>query len=253
MKTGFDLTGRVAVVTGATKGMGLAIATALGEAGASLVISGRGAQSIADAESALAARGIRAQGFALDVADAASVEPFAAHAQAAFGKVDILVLNAAANTPNGSLLGQTAEQFDAVMASNVRANFVLVNRLVPPMIERRDGSVIFMSSRAAKRGSALLGLYAMAKAAIDQYARNLALELGPANINVNSICPGPVRTDFSTVLWADPANEARLAAATPMRRIGEPGDVAGLALLLASPAGRYIHGQNISVDGGMTA
>jgi NAD(P)-dependent dehydrogenase (short-subunit alcohol dehydrogenase family) len=121
------------------------------------------------------------------------------------------------------------------------------------MVERKDGSLIFMSSGAAKRGSLNLGLYAMAKAAVDQYVRNLALELGPSNINVNSINPGPVRTDFSRILWEDPNREAGIVAATPIRRLGEPSDVAGLALLLASPAGHFIHGQNISVDGGMTA
>jgi NAD(P)-dependent dehydrogenase (short-subunit alcohol dehydrogenase family) len=110
-----------------------------------------------------------------------------------------------------------------------------------------------MSSRAAKQGSPTLGLYAMAKAAVDQYVRNLALELGPSNINVNSINPGPVRTDFSRILLEDPNREAGIVAATPIRRLGEPSDVAGLALLLASPAGHFIHGQNISVDGGMTA
>jgi NAD(P)-dependent dehydrogenase (short-subunit alcohol dehydrogenase family) len=253
MQSGFDLSGRVAVITGATKGMGMAIANSLGRAGASLVISGRSTESVAQAQSDLAASGIRAKGFVLDVSDAVSVESFTKHASAAFGKVDILVLNAAANTPSGSILSQTVEQLDAVIAGNVRASFVFVNALVPQMIERRDGSVIFMSSRAAKRGTALLGLYAMAKAAIDQYVRNLALELGPSNINVNSICPGPVRTEFSRILWEDAEMEARMVATTPMRRIGAPEDVAGLALLLASPAGRFIHGQNISVDGGMTA
>jgi NAD(P)-dependent dehydrogenase (short-subunit alcohol dehydrogenase family) len=113
---------------------------------------------------------------------------------------------------------------------------------------------MFMSSRTAKRGSGVLGLYGVSKAAIDMLTRSLAIELGPHGINVNSICPGPVRTEFSRdALWGDPEREKKLVTTIPMGRIGEPEDVAGLALLLASPAGRFITGQNISVDGGGTA
>ncbi|MES2183862.1 MAG: SDR family oxidoreductase [Pseudomonadota bacterium] len=253
MQPMFDLTGKVAVVTGSTRGMGLAMAQALGQAGASLVVSGRSAASAEAAALGLRAQGFAAQGLALDVADPARVERFAAEALAAFGRVDVLVLNAAGAAPTGSLLAQSPALFDEVMASNLRPNFVLVNALAPQMVARRDGSIVFMSSRAAKRGTALLGLYGMSKAATDQYVRCLAIELGPHNINVNSLCPGPVRTDFSRGLWEKPEREAGVVAATPLRRIGEPEDVAGITVLLASPAGRFIHGQNISVDGGMTA
>ncbi|NPT46505.1 glucose 1-dehydrogenase [Paraburkholderia sp. 1N] len=250
----FDLSGRVAVVTGATKGMGLEIARALGTAGAKVVISGRD-QEVTDL---IAARlhdsdGIDVKAIACDITDPASVDQFAARALRAFGRVDTLVLSAAGVSPTGSILNHTTAQLDQVMADNVRGSFALVTALAPQMIARKDGSIIFMSSRAAKRGSALLGLYAMSKAAIDQLVRNLALELGPSNINVNSINPGAVRTDFSRGLWEDPEREKKAVASIPMGRIGEPEDVAGLALLLASPAGHYIHGQNISVDGGGTA
>jgi NAD(P)-dependent dehydrogenase (short-subunit alcohol dehydrogenase family) len=249
----FDLAGKVAVITGSTQGMGLSIALALGQAGASVVISGRTEESSKKGQSILEAHGISARAFPLDVSDSASVENFARVAQSAFGKVDILILNAAGEAPTGSILSHTGDQFDKVMTGNVKANFTLVNHMAPAMVQRGEGSITFISSRAAKRGSAMLGLYAMSKAAIDQYVRNLALELGPSSINVNSICPGPVRTEFSKVLWQDPVNEAKMAAATPMRRIGEADDVAGLALLLSSAAGHFIHGQNISVDGGVTA
>lgn len=249
----FNLSGKVALVTGATKGMGLAIAEALGHAGATLVISGRSEQNVAEAEARLSGLGFRTRGLLMDLNRHESVETFARTAKDAFGGIDILVLNAAANTPNGPMIGRTEKEFDDVMATNVKRNLTLINALTQDMIDRRDGSIIFMSSRVAKRGTAQLGLYAVAKAATDQYVRNLAIELGPFNVNVNSICPGPVRTEFSRVLWEDPAREARIAAATPMQRLAEPGDVAGLALLLASSAGRFIHGQNISVDGGMTA
>jgi NAD(P)-dependent dehydrogenase (short-subunit alcohol dehydrogenase family) len=249
----FNLFGKVALITGATKGMGLAIATALGSAGANLVISGRTEQSVGDSGSHLASLGFRTRSLVMDVHDRDSVEAFARDAKDAFGRVDVLVLNAATNTPNGPMIERTEKEFDDVMTTNVKRHLTLINAFTPDMIERRDGSIIFMSSRVAKRGTANLGLYAISKAAIDQYVRNLAIELGPYNVNVNSICPGPVRTDFSRVLWEDPGREAQVAAATPMKRLAEPGDIAGLALLLASPAGRFIHGQNISVDGGMTA
>jgi len=140
------------------------------------------------------------------------------------------------------------------VGANLRGSLLLVNAIAPQMIARKDGSIIFMSSRGAKRGSAMLGLYSMSKAAIDQYVRNLALELGPSGVNVNSINPGPVRTEFSKVaLWSDPEKEAKLASTIPMRRLGSAEDVAGLAVLLCAPSGRFIHGQNISVDGGLTA
>jgi len=249
----FNLSGRVAVVTGGSKGMGFAIARTLGAAGATVIVSARTQSAADDAAALLRTEGIGARGAVLDVTDPQSVAAFSASALEAFPRIDVLVLNAAANTSNGPLLSQQPEELATVMRDNVQANLAIVNVIAPQMVERKYGSLIFMSSRAAKRGSPTLGLYAMAKAALDQYVRNLALELGPSNINVNSINPGPVRADFSRILWEDPNREAGIVAATPMRRLGEPADVAGLALLLASPAGHFIHGQNICVDGGMTA
>lgn len=250
----FDLTGKVAVVTASTKGMGLAIARALGSSGAKLVISGR-SQETADAAAATLRDegGYEVAALACDITDPESVKRFAAGALAAFGRVDALVLNAAGDPPAGSILGQTTALFDKSMADGVRGSLALVLALAPQMIERKSGSIVFMSSRAAKRGTGVLGLYGMTKAAIDQLVRNLAVELGPSNINVNSINPGAVRTDFSRMLWEDPAREKATVSTIPMGRIAEPEDVAGLALLLVSGAGHYINGQNISVDGGGTA
>jgi NAD(P)-dependent dehydrogenase (short-subunit alcohol dehydrogenase family) len=236
----FDLSGSVAVVTGASKGIGLSIAETLGAAGVKVVVSARTRGGADAAAALLQANRIEVRGAILDVIDERSVAEFAAHALAAFGRIDVLVLNAAANTPNGPLLSQHPQELSQVIRHNVQANFAIVNAVAPQMVERHYGSLIFMSSRAAKRGSLNLGLYAMAKAAVGQHVRNLALELGPSNINVNSINPGPVRTDFSRVLWEDPTREAGIVAATPMRRVGEPSDVAGLALLLASTAGHFI-------------
>jgi len=254
MQNLFDLSGRVAVLTGSTKGMGLEMARALGAFGASVVVSGRDGAIAQNIAAQLEGEGIRARGIACDIADLASVRAFAQQALAAFGRVDVLVLNAAASGTPGSMLSQGPEAFDDAMAGNVRGNLVLVNALAPQMVERRDGSIIFMSSIAAKRGSALLGLYSMTKAATDAAVRSLALELGPSGVNVNAINPGAVRTEFSReALWGDPEREAKMAAGVPMGRIGEARDVAGLAVLLASPAGRFIHGQSIGVDGGRSA
>jgi NAD(P)-dependent dehydrogenase (short-subunit alcohol dehydrogenase family) len=253
MQNLFDLSGRVAAVTGSTKGMGLEMARALGHAGAAVIISGRNGEVAQTVAAQLESEGIRARGIACDIADLASVRAFAEQAVAAFGRVDALVLNAAADGAAGSLLSQGPEVFDAAMAGNVRGNLVLVNALAPQMVARGDGSITFMSSIAAKRGSAFLGMYSITKAAVDQAVRSLALELGASGVNVNAINPGPVRTEFSReALWGDPQREAQLAARNPMRRIGEAGDVAGLALLLASPAGRFINGQSIGVDGGLS-
>lgn len=250
----FDLKGRTAVITGSTKGMGFAMARALGIRGASVVVSGRTDESSQGAAALLATEGIDAAGISCDVTSAESLQRFSSLTLERFPRVDALILNAAGDTPVGSIMGQTSSQVDSAVSVNLRAALSLVNAFAPQMVGNKEGSIVFMSSRAAKRGSAFLGLYAMSKAALDQYVRNLALELGPSGINVNSINPGPVRTDFSKdALWGDPEKEAKLAATIPMRRIADASDVAGLAVLLVSPAGRYIHGQNISVDGGMTA
>jgi len=250
----FDMSGRVAVLTGSTKGMGLAMARALGEAGAKVIVSGRSAEVSEKVAAELKASGITATGIPCDIADSASVAKFAEAALATYGRVDALVLNAAASAVVGTILGQGADKLDDVIAGNVRGNLELVNALAPQMIERRDGSITFMSSIAARRSSPMLALYSVSKATIDMLMRNFAQTLGPHNINVNSINPGPVRTDFSRdALWGDPEREKMLAGNIPMRRIAEADDVAGLALLLASPAGRYISGQSIGVDGGITA
>ncbi len=227
----FDLSGRVAVITGATKGMGLSVAHALGNAGAKLVISGRHHETANSVATQLRkSEGINVTAIACGITDPASVDKFATQAIEVFGRVDTLVLNAAGVAPTGSILAHTPERLDRIMADNVRGNFALVAALTPQMIARKDGAIIFMSSRAAKRGSGLLGLYAMSKAANDQLVRNLAVELGPSNINVNSINPGAVRTDFSRTLWEDAEREKKTVSTIPIGRIGEPDDVAGLAL-----------------------
>ena len=250
----FDMSDRVAVVTGATKGMGLAIARALGAAGAKLIISSRSeqtAQSTADRltrEDQIAARGI-----GCDIADMESVRRFAKQAQQAFGRVDALILNAAGSPAFGSILGHGVNELDQSVRGLLGGNLLLVKEFLPPMIARKDGSIVLVSSILAQRGSNVLGLYGMAKAATDQLVRNLVAEIGASNVNANSINPTLVRTDFSRGLWENPDAEKQMTSRIPLGRIAEAEDVAGLALLLASKAGRYITGQSILVDGGQTA
>ena len=248
----FSLSEKTVLVTGGTRGMGLAIASAAGKGGARVVITGQTAGSVAEAVGALGRQGVRALGFPFDVSRTDQANELSQRLRESDIAVDGLVLAAAAPAPEGRLTEQGPDAFSQAMSS-VQTSIELVRLLVPSMMKKKDGSIIAISSRTAKRGSVNLGMYGMSKAAIDVYVRSLALELGPYNVNVNSICPGPVRTAFSRGLWEDPAKEEALKQIIPMRRIGEPDDVAGLALLLLGPAGRFIHGQNISVDGGVTA
>jgi NAD(P)-dependent dehydrogenase (short-subunit alcohol dehydrogenase family) len=247
----FDMSNRVAVVTGSTKGMGLAIARAIGAAGAKIVISSRSEEiAKATADQLRKVEGIYAKGIGCDITDIDSVRRFAKQTQEAFGQVDALVLNAAGVPPLGSILNQGLHELDLTVSGYLSGNLLLVNEILPQMIARKEGSILFTSSITAIRGSKLLGMYGMAKAANDQLVRNLVAEIGAANVNVNSINPGSVRTDFSRVLWENPEREKAVVSTIPLGRIGEPGDVAGLALLLVSQAGRYITGQSILVDGG---
>jgi NAD(P)-dependent dehydrogenase (short-subunit alcohol dehydrogenase family) len=150
------------------------------------------------------------------------------------------------------MLGISDEQFEKILRNNILANHWLVQCAAPGMMDRRDGSIILVSSIGGFRGSPVIGAYNVSKAADLQLARNLAVELGPYNIRVNSIAPGLIRTDFARALWEDEANLARALSGTPLGRIGEPGDIGGAAVFLASAAGRYVTGQTIVVDGGAT-
>lgn len=250
----FDMTDRVAVVTGATKGMGLANARALAAAGAKLIISSRSEESARSTADRLAREEkISAQGIGCDIGDMQSVRRFATLAPQAFGRIDALILNAAGAPSLGSVLGQSPQHLDQTVNALISGNLLLVKEFLPQMIARQDGSIVLISSSLAHKGSNVLGLYGMAKAAIDQFVRNLVAEIGASNINANSINPSLVRTDFSRVLWENPDSEKRITSGIPLGRLAEAEDVAGLALLLASKAGRYITGQSIIVDGGQSA
>jgi NAD(P)-dependent dehydrogenase (short-subunit alcohol dehydrogenase family) len=248
----FDLTGKVAVVTGSTKGIGRAIAEALARAGAKVVISSRKAEKCEEVANAIKTEGFQATAIACHIGKRTDVEHLVSETKKRYGKIDVLVCNAAVNPYYGPMSGLTDDAFTKVIDSNVRSNLWLCNLAIPEMAERRDGSVIIVSSIGGLRGSQQLGIYAISKAADFQLARNLAVEWGPQNIRVNCIAPGLVRTDFARALWETPEMLAKAEAATPLRRIGEPDDIAGAAVFLASRAGAWTTGQVIVIDGGVT-
>lgn len=247
----FDLGGKVAIVTGSSRGIGRAIAEIFVEAGARVVISGRRAESCEEVAAALREKGGEAMAVPARISDKAQLENLVARTREAWGRIDILVCNAAVNPHFGSLDGLTDEAFERMMVNNVLSNLWLSRMVAPEMKERRDGAIIFIISIAALRGTTQLGMYGVTKAADAALARNLAVEWGPYNLRVNCIAPGLVRTEFARALWEDDTRRAAREAATPLRRLGEPDDIAGVALMLASPAGAYVTGQVIVVDGGV--
>ncbi|HUZ74387.1 MAG TPA: SDR family oxidoreductase [Stellaceae bacterium] len=249
----FDLRGKSAIVTGSSRGIGRAIAETLAAAGARVVISSRKADSCETVAASIRASGGAAIAVPCHVGDKAQLEALVARTRAEFGAVDILVCNAGINPYYGPLVEIGDDAFDRIMAVNVRSVLALSSLVLPEMAARRDGAIVIISSIAGLRGTQGLGAYAIAKAAAMQLARNLALEWGRHNIRVNCIAPGLIKTDFARALWEDDVLMERRLAATPLARIGEPEDVAGVALLLAAPAGRFITGQTIVVDGGVTS
>jgi NAD(P)-dependent dehydrogenase (short-subunit alcohol dehydrogenase family) len=246
----FDLKDKVAIVTGSSRGIGRAIAEAFAEAGARVVISSRRAEACEEVVAALRGKGGEAIAVPARISDKAQLENLVARTREAWGRIDILVCNAAVNPHFGPLETLTDEAFERMMVNNVLSNLWLSRMVAPEMKERRDGAIIFIISIAALRGSLQLGMYGVTKAADTALARNLAVEYGPYNVRVNCIAPGLVKTEFARALWENDARRAAREAATPLRRLGEPDDIAGVALMLASRAGAFVTGQVIVVDGG---
>ena len=246
----FGLQDQVALVTGAAQGLGLAIATALGEQGAAVMLADLDADGAHRAAQALRERGIDAGAIGCDVGDPDAVRRLAVHAGRWRGRVDILVCNAGIQGPAGPLHAVQDDDWQRVFDVNLRGSAGLALALLPAMAERGAGRVILMSSIAGLRGNGAIGLYGMSKAALAQLARNLAVEWGAHGICVNAISPGLIRTPLAAHLLADDAFMRRRTALTPLRRVGEPHEVAGVAVMLAGRAGGFITGQNIVVDGG---
>jgi dehydrogenase/reductase SDR family member 4 len=248
----FDLTGQVAVVTGSTKGIGRAIAEELARAGSKVVISSRKSDACDEVAAAIVKEGHEAIAIPCHIGRHDDCKALIAKTREKWGKIDTLVCNAAINPYYGPLTGLSDEAFTKVMETNVRSNLWLANLVQPEMAARRDGNVIIVSSVGGLKGTSILGVYAISKAADMQLARNLAVEWGPSNIRVNCIAPGLVVTDFARALWENPELRKAAEDTTPLRRLGEPEDIAGCAVFLASRAGRWTTGQTIVIDGGRT-
>ena len=250
----FDLTGRVAVVTGSSRGIGKAIAMRMAEQGARVVISSRkqdACQAVADEINAAYGEG-RAIAVAASISSKEALSHLISETHDRLGPIDVLVCNAASNPYYGPMAGIADEQFRKILDNNILSNHWLVQLAAPQMIERREGAIIIVSSIGGLVGSTVIGAYNVSKAADMQLARNYAVEYGRHNVRVNCIAPGLIRTDFAKALWENPDTLKAATASTPLARIGEPDEIAGAAVFLASAAGRFTTGQVIVVDGGQT-
>lgn len=250
----FSLEGKVAVITGSSRGIGRAIAERMAEHGARVVVSSRKADACQQVVDVLNERHgpNTAIAVAANISRKEDLQALVDRTQQVYGRIDVLVCNAASNPYYGPLGGISDEQFRKILDNNVISNHWLIQMVVPQMIERRDGSVIIVSSIGGLRGSPVIGAYNISKAADLQLARNLAVEYGPHNVRVNCIAPGLVKTDFARALWEDPERLRIVNSQVPLRRIGEPDEIAGAAVFLASRASSFMTGQAVIVDGGAT-
>jgi len=250
----FDLTGKVAVITGSTKGIGKAIAEQMALQGAKVVISSRKedlCESVAAEINELVKGGAgEATSIPCHIGYKEQLQQLVDETHSRFGPIDILVCNAAVNPFYGSMADIPDGAFEKVMDSNIKSNHWLCQMVIPEMKERKDGVIIITSSVGGLRGSNVLGTYSISKAADMQLARNIAVEYGPYNIRANAIAPGLIRTNFARALWEDPETLKNATANAALRRIGEPEEIGGVAVFLAAKAGSFVTGQTLVVDGG---
>ncbi|HVR89898.1 MAG TPA: SDR family oxidoreductase [Novosphingobium sp.] len=248
----FDMTGKVAIITGSSRGIGQAIAEDFADHGAKVVITSR---NLGPCEEVAAKINAQHPGAAIAISSSLSskdsLQAMVDAGRAAFGKIDVLVCNAASNPHYGPMETITDEAFRKTLDHNIVAQHWLVTMVAPEMRARKSGSIILVSSIGGLRGSPILGAYAITKAADIQMAKNLAREFGPDNVRINAIAPGLVRTDFAKALWENPENLKHSVANASLGRIGEPHEIAGAAVFLASDASTFMTGQTIVVDGGV--
>ena len=254
----FDLRGKNAVITGSSKGIGKSIATAMARHGANVVISSRKAnvcQETADEINNLdAAPPYGEKGKAIvipcNISDKTALEMLVEESRSQLGKIDILVCNAASNPFFGSIKDIPDDAFEKIMNNNIKSNHNLCQMVIPEMMERKDGSIIIVSSIGGLNASPVIGAYNISKAADIMLVKNYALEFGQHNIRTNAIAPGLFRTDFAKALWENPEILKQSTATCPMKRIGEPDEIGGAAVFLASEAGSFVNGHTLVIDGG---
>jgi len=248
----FDLSGKVAIVTGSSRGIGRSIAEHLAAAGARVVVSSRKAPACEEVAQAIRTAGGDAVAIPANIGDKGQLENLVNETRRHWGRIDVLVCNAASNPYYGSMAQMPDEAFDKILQNNIVSNHWLANLVLPEMAERKDGVVIIVSSIGGLKGTGVLGAYAISKAADMQLARNMAVEWGRHNVRINCIAPGLVKTDFARALWENPETLRRYETLTPLGRIGAPDDIGGIAAFPASPAAAFITGQTIVADGGVT-
>ena len=247
----FDLTGKVAVVTGGSRGIGRSICENLARAGAKVVVSSRKLPACEEVVAAIKKEGGEAIAVQASISDKVQLERLVSETRKAYGKIDILVCNAAANPYYGPLKDMPDEAFLKIMQNNVLSNLWLCNMVCPEMAERKDGSVIIVSSIGGLIGSKVLAAYGMSKAADFSLCKSLAMEWGKNNVRINVIAPGLIKTDFAKALWDNPTIRASAENKAALKRIGDPDDIGGVAVFLASKAGAFVTAQMIVADGGV--
>ncbi len=251
----FDLTGKVALITGSSRGIGKSIAEQMAAHGARVVISSRKAAACEEVAGAINAQYSDGAAIAVpaNISSKVDLQRLVEKTNERLGEVDILVCNAATNPYYGPMEGISDDQFEKILSNNVISNHWLVQHVAPGMRRRKDGVIIIVSSIGGMKGSTTIGAYNISKAADFQLARNLAAEFGADNVRVNCIAPGLIKTDFARALWENPKMLERVTATAPLKRIGLPEEVAGAAVFLAAPAGKFVTGQSIIVDGGVAS
>jgi len=252
MKTPFDLSGQVAVITGSSKGIGRAAAEIMAALGAKVVVSSRKADACEAVAASIRNGGGEAMVISCNISRKEEVEGLVKGTLKQWGRIDTLVCNAAVNPYFGPLQKIPDEAFDKIMSSNIKSNLWLCNGAIPAMAEQGGGSVVIVSSIGGLRGSAQLGAYGISKAADMQLTRSLAVEWGAKNVRINCVAPGLVKTDFARALWEDPDRLQRTVATAPLRRIGEPAEIGGIVAFLASRAASFMTGAVIVADGGVS-
>ena len=252
----FDLTGKTAIITGSSKGIGKSIAMQMALQGAKVVVSSRKAEMCETTAKEINDACLKTEGEAIvipcNISDKTALKLLVDETNIQFGKIDILVCNAATNPYFGSIQDIPEEAFDKVMNNNIKSNHLLCQMVIPEMIDRKDGSIIFISSVGGIRASTVIGAYNVSKAADIMLAKNLAAEFGKFNVRSNVIAPRLFKTDFAKALWENPEILKQATATCPMRRIGEPDEIGGAAVFLASKAASFVNGHTLVIDGGST-